>query len=315
MHPSIAAYLDWLAATNHSPATVANRRSSLRRFRLWCATVGTLTPAALTGPLLEQYRLALYHARRPARRGESTGERQPLSWGTQAEHLGAVRGFLRWCLARGLAPPTAADLSLPRRPVRLPHTILSAREVERVLAGVPRSTPLGLRDRAILEVLYATGIRRAELVGLTQSDVHRERGVLLIRAGKGQRDRVVPLGERARRWIDRYLRRARPGLVHGPDTGLLFLTRRGRRIRLNRLSERVQQYVRAAGLGKSGSCHLFRHTMATLLLDGGAGIRDVQEILGHTNLSTTARYTHISIERLKAVHAEAHPGERRGRRR
>src|SRR5690606_34032987 len=144
--------------------------------------------------------------------------------------------------------------------------ILSARDVEVVLRNVTRAGPLGLRDRAMLEVFYSTGIRRAELAGLTLSDVDRERGVLLIRGGKGQRDRVVPLGRRALWWVDRYLRRCRPELVISPDPGFLFLTRRGRRFRLNRLSERVRLLVEAAGLGKAGSCHMFRHSMATLLL-------------------------------------------------
>jgi len=313
MNSCIHDYLMWLAATNHSPATVANRRSCLRRLSTWCGGRGLTHPGELSAECLEAYRLALFHSRH-SRSPASTDVGRPLTWGTQAEHLGAVRSFLRWCGTRGLAGPIGADLPLPRRPQQLPHVILSARDVEVVLRNVTRAGPLGLRDRAMLEVFYSTGIRRAELAGLTLSDVDRERGVLLIRGGKGQRDRVVPLGRRALWWVDRYLRRCRPELVISPDPGFLFLTRRGRRFRLNRLSERVRLLVEAAGLGKAGSCHMFRHSMATLLLDGGADVRDVQEILGHSNLSTTARYLHISIERLKAVHARAHPAER-GRRR
>lgn len=312
MIPFIDEYLTWLAATNHSPSTVANRRGCLRRLSDWCASRGVSHPEELTGEALEAYRLGLFHARY-RRTPALAGEERPLSWGTQAEHLGAVRCFLRWCVARGLGGLAGTELPLPRRPQQLPHVILSAREVEVVLHRVTRAGPLGLRDRAMLEVLYSTGIRRAELAGLMLGDVDRGRGVLLIRAGKGQRDRIVPFGHRALWWVDRYLKRCRPDLVRTPDPGFLFLTRRGRRFRLNRLSERVRQLVEGAGLGKVGSCHLFRHTMATLLLDGGADVRDVQEILGHANLSTTARYLHISIERLKAVHARAHPAER-GRR-
>jgi len=314
MQSDILEYLTWLAATNHSPATVANRRSCLRRLSGWCMTLGLMRPEELTRGRLESYRLALFHARH-TRSPTPVAGGQPLSWGTQAEHLGAVRCFLRWCTARGLAAQGGLDLPLPRRPQQLPHVILSARDVEVVLQRIPKTAPLGLRDRAMLEVFYSTGIRRAELAALRLSDVDRERGVLLIRAGKGQRDRIVPHGGRALWWVERYVRRCRPALVTGVDPGFLFLTRLGRRFRLNRLSERVRGLVEAAGLGKIGSCHLFRHSMATLLLDGGADVRDVQEILGHANLSTTARYLHLSIERLKAVHARAHPAERGRRRR
>lgn len=312
MRSPILEYLTWLAATNHSPATVANRRSCLHRLLKWCDTQGLNDPKELTAAALELYRLVLFEARH-TRAGAADAAPVPLSWGTQAEHLGAVRCFLRWCCSRGMGPPGGGEMVLPRRPQQLPRTILSAREVERVLHSIPSTVPLGLRDRAMLEVLYSTGVRRAELAALRLTDVDRERGVLLIRAGKGQRDRIVPLGARARWWIDRYVRLARSRLQRSPDCDFLFLTRRGRRFRLNRLSERVRDLIQAAKTGKTGSCHTFRHSMATLLLDGGADVRDVQEILGHANLSTTARYLHISIERLKAVHARAHPAER-GRR-
>ncbi|MBP6668250.1 MAG: tyrosine-type recombinase/integrase [Gemmatimonadales bacterium] len=162
-----------------------------------------------------------------------------------------------------------------------------------------------------LSTLYSSGIRRAEAAGIRIADLDPPRRVLLVRAGKGQRDRAVPVGRRALQWLGRYLRRARPRLAGASDPGWLFLSTRGTRVRLNHLSARVARYVAGARLGKPGSCHLFRHSMATLLLDGGADVRDVQEILGHANLSTTARYTHLAIGRLLAVHARAHPAERR----
>jgi integrase/recombinase XerD len=189
--------------------------------------------------------------------------------------------------------------------------VLNANEAERVLRMPNRRSALGLRDRAVLEVLYSSGLRRAELTQLRIGDVDAERRVVFVHLGKGQRDRVVPIGRRALRWVQRYLRRARPLLLRGSDCGALFVTSRGGRLPLNRLSERVHRYIEAAGIGKAGSCHLFRHTMATLLLEGGADVRGVQEMLGHANLSTTARYTHVSIARLQAVHARAHPAERK----
>ena len=180
-----------------------------------------------------------------------------------------------------------------------------------VPTGPPElTTLLGVRDRALLEVLYSTGIRRLELIHLTRPDLDPVRGVCFVREGKGQKDRVVPIGQRALDWIERYLITARPQLVVPPDDGVLFLTVRGRPLAANRLSELVHRYVTAAGLRHKGSCHVFRHTLATLLLQGGADIRHIQAILGHADLRTTARYTHVVIDELKAAHRRAHPAER-----
>lgn len=308
MHPWLSRYLDWLEATNHSPATRRNGRSAVGRFLTWCDSAGCdhdpgsdlldITPARL-----EAYQTALSRAMR--------ADGRPLSWGTRAEYLGALRSFLRWCVARRLLRRDhTAALVMPRRPVQLPRAILSPQEVERVLHQADTATPLGLRDRALLELMYSTGLRRAEAAHLRLGDVDERRRSVMIRAGKGQRDRVVPLGRRALRWLSRYLRRARPRLVGPSDPGWLFVSSRGTRLRLNQLSERVSRYVARAELGKQGSCHLFRHTMATMLLEGGADVRIVQEILGHVNLSTTARYTHLAIHHLQEVHARAHPAER-----
>jgi integrase/recombinase XerD len=225
-----------------------------------------------------------------------------------------VKGFLRWAYrTRLLETDPSAGLELPRRPYTLPLSVLSAREVEVVLRSAQPHTAVGLRDRAMLELFYSTGLRRAEVAHLGVGDVDTSRGVVLVRSGKGQRDRVTPIGRRAVRWVTRYLRRGRPRLLREQDPGVLFLTARGRGFALNRLSERVSGYLTRAGFPKRGSCHLFRHTAATLLLEGGADIREVQEILGHRNLTTTARYTHVSIRRLQVVHARAHPAEARSR--
>ncbi len=205
----------------------------------------------------------------------------------------------------------AAELELPRLPKRLPRAVLSVSEMERVLMQPDITSPLGLRDRAILEVLYSTGIRRMELVGLDVSDLDAERGTLLVREGKGAKDRLVPIGERAIRWTEQYLDKARPLLARRALTDhagrVLFLSARGTRIRATKLTERLHQYVVNAGIEKPGSVHIFRHTMATLMHDAGADIRDLQEMLGHAQLSTTEIYTHVSIERLKQVHTETHP--------
>ena len=181
------------------------------------------------------------------------------------------------------------------------------RNVERVLAEPNIAEALGVRDRAILETLYSTGIRRKEVAQLTVFDLDTERGTLMVRQGKGKKDRMVPIGERAVSWIQRYQQEVRPGLVAPPDPGTLFLTPEGDGVSCAWLTERVTGYVKAAGTGKTGSCHLFRHTCATLMLEGGADVRYIQEMLGHAELSTTQIYTRVSIRRLKAVHALTHP--------
>jgi len=289
-----------LEAKGYAAATLASRRLHLQRFADWCAERGIERASEITAAVLEQYRRMLYHHRQENGR--------PLAWSTQAGKLVAVRMLLRWLVRAGhLFYNPAAELELPRLPRRLPKAVLSVSEAEAVLARPDLTTALGLRDRAILEVLYSTGIRRKELVGLDLPDLDAERGVLLVREGKGGRDRLVPVGERAVLWVEQYLEDARPCLARRCDAGALFLTTRGGRIRANRLTERLHGYLGAAGVGKSGSCHVWRHTAATLMHEGGADIRDIQELLGHAALSSTEIYTHVSIARLKEVHRRTHP--------
>ena len=159
----------------------------------------------------------------------------------------------------------------------------------------------------MLEMFYSTGMRRTELLRLRLYDVDREAGIVTIREGKGKKDRVIPIGERAVAWLDKYLDQARPQLVAEPDDGTLFLTVQGEPFGPNRLSGLVRDYVEAAGIGKHGACHLFRHTMATLMLEGGADIRFIQQMLGHARLDTTQIYTHVSIRMLKQIHSATHP--------
>jgi len=178
-----------------------------------------------------------------------------------------------------------------------------------VLAQCDVSEPLGLRDRAMLEVLYSTGIRRAELSRLAVFDLDAERRTLMVQQGKGRKDRMVPIGERALVWVSRYLVEVRPLFATGADEHrTLFLTTDGTAISPDRLTDLARGYVQASGVEKQGACHLFRHTMATLMLEGGADIRYIQAMLGHAELSTTQIYTQVSIRALQAVHEATHPG-------
>lgn len=175
--------------------------------------------------------------------------------------------------------------------------------------GVPDvGNAVGLRDRAILEVFYSTGMRRLELVHLTVHNIDAERGTVMIRQGKGKKDRMIPIGERALAWVERYKESARPELVTGKDDGTLFLSQWGEAFQPNAMTALVRHHVEKSGVGKKGACHLFRHTMATLMLEGGADIRFIQAMLGHAELSTTEIYTQVSIRLLKSVHAATHPG-------
>jgi integrase/recombinase XerD len=202
----------------------------------------------------------------------------------------------------------APHLDLPREERRLPRVVLTAREADQVLSQPNVHDLLGLRDRAILEMLYSTGLRRTELTNLMIHDLDQSRQTVFVRLGKGKKDRIVPIGERALAWAAKYLYEARPRIVVEPDCGRLFLSREGGPVAPATLTELVGEYVLAAGVGKSGACHLFRHTMATLMLEGGADVRFIQEMLGHANLQTTQIYTRVSIQKLKAIHDATHPG-------
>jgi integrase/recombinase XerD len=202
-------------------------------------------------------------------------------------------------------------MELPRKIKRLPRTVLTAEEAERVMACVDLGTPIGLRDRAMLEVLYATGMRRHEIATLELGDIEAERGVVLIREGKGGKDRLLPLGERALHWVGEYLERSRPQLAWNADDKTLFLGAEGRPLSPLWLSTVIAKRVDAANLSKRGGCHLWRHTMATLMLEGGADLRFIQAMLGHAELSTTQIYTQVAIRQLQAVHAMTHPGAKR----
>lgn len=298
-----AAFLEWMRIKNYSERTVSNREVYLRYFIEWCAERGVVQPAAVTKAILERYQRWLYHYR-----NEKTG--QPMSVRSQHVRLVPVRAFFKWAARHNhtLYNP-ASELELPRMEKRLPKHILSASEADAVLNKANVATSFGLRDRAILETFYSTGMRRLELASLKLFDLDVERGTIMIRLGKGKKDRMIPIGDRALAWIERYVTEVRPTLAQEPDDGTLFLSNQGEVFSPSRLTQMVREYIDAADLGKRGSCHLFRHTMATLMLEGGADIRFIQQMLGHAELSTTQIYTQVSIRKLKEIHAATHPAK------
>jgi integrase/recombinase XerD len=164
-----------------------------------------------------------------------------------------------------------------------------------------------LRDRAILETFYATGARRMEIANLKLYDLDADRGTVMIRQGKGKKDRHIPIGERALLWIDKYVREARPALLTRAEDATVFLTDLGEPFHRIQLTALVRKYLAKSKIGKMGGCHLWRHTVATLMLENGADVRVIQEMLGHARLSTTELYTRVSINLLKQVYSATHP--------
>ncbi len=223
-----------------------------------------------------------------------------------ARNLAAVRGLHKYLLIDGLAKrdPTV-NLETPRGWKRLPKTLNSA-DVEALLRQPDPATPLGLRDRAMLELLYATGLRVSELVGLKLQDINLERGFLIV-LGKGAKERAVPMGDAAVASLRKYLDAARPSLLNGEDSEHLFISSRRRSITRQMFWERIKLHARAAGVRQDISPHTLRHSFATHLLDNGADLRAVQAMLGHSDISTTQIYTHVSRERLKRIHEKHHP--------
>ena len=220
--------------------------------------------------------------------------------------LTVFRRFYRWLMREHQRPddPTQRILAA-RQPPRFPSTLTEA-QVESLLAAPALDTPLGLRDRAMLETLYATGLRVSELVGLSSVSVGLVDGVVRV-IGKGGKERLVPLGEEARRWIERYLAQARPQLLGARAADALFVTVRGDAMTRQMFWSLIRRYARQADIHAPLSPHTLRHAFATHLLNHGADLRVVQMLLGHSDISTTQIYTHVARERLKALHARHHP--------
>jgi integrase/recombinase XerD len=245
---------------------------------------------------------------------------KPYAATTRKDFLVAVKSFFAWCQKEGvtLADPSLA-IEYPREPVTLPRSIATLKEMRRLLREPDLSTYVGLRDRAMLEVLYTSGIRNSECRRLTVDDLDLARGYATVRRGKGGKDRVVPIGKSAAHYLTLYLSKARPMLLAaapaaGQATRVLFLSRWGVPFSLAAVAAIVHRYTARAGITKHLTPHALRHTCATLMLEGHADIRYIQELLGHASLRSTQRYTRVEIGDLKKVHERCHPREKEARR-
>jgi integrase/recombinase XerD len=295
-------WIEALRSRNYAPGTLEERFFSLKMFIAWAAERDVSRASEVTRTMLEAYQRFLWRYERPG------GQGKRLGWHTQRLKLGCLKDWFKWLTRQNvLLHNPASELELPRMEKRLPAEALTLAQVERLLAVPDTTDPLGVRDRAILEVFYSTGLRRAELCALDLSDVNPERGTVTVRRGKGRKDRVVPLGARAASWVASYLRDVRPRLSLDTRTTTLFLSGYGGPFNPDVVSRMVASWIQIAGLGRKGSCHLLRHSCATHMLEGGADIRYIQQLLGHEKLETTAIYTEVSIRQLLEVHARCHP--------
>jgi integrase/recombinase XerD len=303
-----AAFHEWEAVVAYSAQTIRAQRHALRRFIAWADERGLSKPHDITRPILERYQRHVYHHRK--------ANGQPLTVSAQLGLVLPLQAWFKWLTKQNhILYNPAADLDLPTRPKSLPKGLLSMAQIEEIINGCDTTKPEGLRMRAMLEVLYSTGIRRFELAGLKVFDVDTERGALMVRQGKGSKDRLVPVGERACAWVDKYLREVRPelesGMTKGIDDYRLFLDDDGQGFTPERVGELVKRQLTQAGIAHPGSCHLFRVACATHMLENGADIRFIQSLLGHAKLDTTQIYTLVSLAKLKEVHNATHPAKLR----
>lgn len=298
-------FAEWMRTRHWSEDTVTLYGTGLRQFLAYLAGLGIGQMTGLTRELVEGFRTHLFYQRH-----QGTG--QPLSVATQAARLGAVKAFLRFLAQAGyLVVDLGATLELPRVPRPLP-TVLSEDQVLRLVEAPDLDTPTGVRDRAILELLYGTGLRNGELGKLRLPELDWERSLVVVREGKGKKSRVVPVGDEALAWLEEYLLRVRPQWVSSPREEHVFLTRRGQPMARGTVVTLVTRWAKTAGL-PGVTPHTLRHSCATHMLARGAGLRYLQTLLGHSSSITTEHYTRVELTDLRKVLARCHPRERRSR--
>lgn len=299
---AVSFYLDDCLAKGMSLNTIIVKRQSLKRFKEWCESCGIQKPQEVNLEVLEGFRLHLHHYKKIL-------DGEPLSINSQHKFLTDVKLFLRRLHRRKIiSSADFEEFEMPRCKRSLPRAILSPEEVKRIFAlPMLRNDGVGIRDRAILELFYATAIRRSELSRLRLSHIDIDKRLLMIIEGKGLKDRHLPIAKRACESIKVYLNKARPMFLSVASTDSLFLSDKGNSLSADQVGRLVGKYVRRAGIDKPGACHLFRHSAATSMLNAGADIRYVQEMLGHADISTTQIYTHVAIKKLVKVYEKTHP--------
>jgi integrase/recombinase XerD len=300
-------YLKSMAVRGRAKLTIRSAKYGLRDFNRFLEAEKIFDIEELTGEIMTEYQQEL--AFRLTARGT------PLSLRSQSQMLAVTKNFTQFLKeADYLIHDPGDKIKLPKKPRPLPKVILSMPELEQVMKGPDSQTNQGYRNLVILEVLYDTGIRRAEVANLQLRDLDLDGGYIHIRSGKGDKDRVVPLSGRVSNLVRSYIEAVRASFIHGNDQGYLILNRWGDRMDGSGIWAAVKRSAHLSGIKKNITTHTFRHTCATHMLKHGAPIRHVQELLGHESLESTQIYTRVTINDLKEIHARCHPGESLSRR-
>jgi integrase/recombinase XerD len=292
-------YLVKLKVNQYSQSTIDLKCETLNNFIAWCLMLGVTKVIDVNKQLIERFQSCLTGYRKP--------NFEPLAISTQRTRLVSVKVFFDWLYEEEyITKNPVRKIIIPKANSSLPKHILTINEVEKVLNAIKIKRLTDLRNRTIIETFYSTGIRRMELINLQIYDIDFQLGTIRIRFGKGGKDRVVPIGSRALNWIIQYIKESRVKLLQDKND-CLFLSLLGKPLHKTTVTQICHAAIRKSGISKSGSCHIFRHTAATHMLEAGADIRCIQSMLGHACLSTTQIYTRVSIRHLKEVHARTHP--------
>lgn len=319
---AVVAYLRGLVAADYSPRTIKASEADLRQFTIFLTGLGVRQVHDIRPEHIGAFVEALAEGQlgldtrpgsarfEPSVEGDEPARRsvprRPAARSTIARKLSVIRSFLRFCEDNGLIETSpAAGIASPKLPKRLPQ-VVSPEQMDVLLGSIGAQGPLELRDRALFELIYSSGLRCQEALDLRLRDVSPASRELRVR-GKGRKVRVVPVGEVALAALDRYLDEGRSRLVKTDEEDHLFVSRRGRPLSSSDVQRRLVRYLRAAGIPAGTSPHTLRHSFATHLLEGGADMRAIQELLGHSSLRTTQVYTHVSAAHLRRAYRKAHP--------
>lgn len=294
-------YLEYCLSHGESSATLVGKKHYINRFVVWCMLHEVEEINQVTQRLVDDYQVHAYRNYQ----GRNGGQ---IQMDSLRNIMTSIKRFVWRLYCNDIVEHNPLDkMELPKKPKRLPKNILDKDEVLQVFELPLMFGLIGYRDRALLELLYASAVRRRELVELRLKNVDLKNNVLMVRQGKGQKDRRVPLSERACQWLAFYIRDVRPRLTTIQSLDFLFLNHRGRAFSPHTASDLVHKYLLTSGVVDEGACCVFRHSAATHMLEEGADLRYIQEFLGHADISTTQIYTHVSIKKLQEVYSHTHP--------
>ncbi|MFT5851297.1 MAG: integrase/recombinase XerD [Colwellia sp.] len=295
-------YLELCLAKGQSSDTVRNKKGGLKKLFLWCVNRNVTRIEQIDLDLMDDYAAYLNSYRKAL-------DNEPLSPAQKRNLLTYVKTFIKYMFVKKLLPTNTLDgIELPSKGEQIPKALYTVEEIEVILEQPLLFGVKGLRDRAILECFFATGIRRGELVKLNVDDIDFNFNGGMVRVqGKGKKERLVPISLRGCEWLAFYLGKIRPMFAFIGSGKALFLANNGKRYVPGKLSYMASQYVKLAGFDRKGACYLFRHNTATTMLDNGADLRHIQEMLGHASILTTQLYTHVSRKKLSEVYEATHP--------